>query len=225
MNTTRISASRLLLTCLAALVAFAAALIAPAVSSASSIVYIKDGNVWLTSGDGSTSRQVTTGGNWHSPTQADDGTIAAVQGSIAPITVMNGYGQVIREVPTPNGAATSNGGAFANRPVNLDFSPDGSKIAYEYRAGSCPAASSCGERNSTFYTYADRETPVATFGNQFNVGNPSFVSNSRALAFGGAGRQVTLDDLGGGDDSAGLWFNDGDNLDLGDGELSRQNDR
>lgn len=215
-------AGRLVLLCLLGLVIAA---LAPAAASASSIVYIKDGNVWLTSPDGAQNRQVTTGGNWHSPTQADDGTIAAVQGADAPITVMNGYGQVIRTIQTPTDAKVSNGGTFAARPVNLDFSPDGSKIAYEYATSSCPVASSCGARNSTFYTYADRPTPVSTFGNQYNLGNPSFVSNTRAVAFGGFGRHVNLDDLGGGDESAGVWFNDPDNMDIADGELSRQNDR
>lgn len=206
-----------------------AALAIAAPASASSIVYIKDGNVWVSSPDAATSRQLTTGGNWHSPTQADDGTIAAVQGADAPITIMNGYGQVIRTIATPSGAAISNGGTFAARPVNLDFSPGGTKIAYEYASSSCPPASSCGARNSTFYTYADRETPIADFGNQFNVGDPSFINEDRALAFGGAGRQVVIDVLGGGDDSQSHWFDDSDvhqsSTDLGDGELSRQRDR
>lgn len=198
-------------------------------ASASSIVYIKEGNVWISSPDGATSRQLTTTGNWHSPTQADNGTIAAVRGADAPITVMNGYGQVLRTVATPSGAEISNGGTFAARPVNLDFSPGGTKIAYEYASSSCPPASSCGARNSTFYTWADRETPVAEFGNQFNVGDPSFINEDRALAFGGAGRQVNIDPLGGGDFSTEHWFDDFDvhqnGTDLGDGELSRQRDR
>jgi len=222
LGTPRLTAGRI---ALLSLIALALAALIPAGASASSIVHIRDGNVWLTSGDGTTSRQVTSGGNWHSPTQADDGTIAAVQGADAPITIMNGYGQVLRTIATPAGAAISNGGTFAARPVNLDFSPDGSKIAYEYAASSCPVASSCGARNSTFYTHADRETPVSEFGNQYNIGDPSFVSNTRALAFGGAGSHVNLDDLGGGDDSERLWFNDSENLDVSDGELSRQNDR
>ena len=50
-------------------------------ASASSIVYIKGGNVWLASSDGSNQRQVTTGGYWDSPSQADDGTILAQQGT------------------------------------------------------------------------------------------------------------------------------------------------
>jgi hypothetical protein len=218
----------LLLAALSAAIAIATLAFA-ASASASSIVYIKDGNVWISSPDGGASRQLTTGGSWHSPTQADDGTIAAVQGADSPITVMNGYGQVLRTIATPSGAAISNGGVFAARPVNLDFSPGGTKIAYEYASSSCPPASSCGARNSTFYTYADRTTPVAEFGNQFNVGDPSFINEDRALAFGGAGRQVVIDVLGGGDDSQSHWFDDSDvnapSTDLGDGELSRQRDR
>lgn len=119
-----------------------------------------------------------TGTRRRRPTQADDGTIAAVQGADAPITAMNGFGQVLRTVATPP-AATSNGGIFAPRPINLDFSPNVSLLAYEYATLSCPPASSCGERNSTFYTHADRETPVSEFGNQFNRADPSW---SPALA-------------------------------------------
>lgn len=220
------SAGRLILICLFAV---AAAAFSPAAASASSIVYIKDGNVWLSSGDAATSRQVTSGGNWHSPTQADDGTIAAVQGADSPITVMNPYGQVIRTIQTPSGAATSNGGTFAARPVNLDFSPDGSKIAYDYSTESCPVASSCGAQSSTFYTWADHSTPISEFGNQYGRSNPSFITSNRALTFGGFLSQVNIDDLGGGDYSDVHWFDDMDifanDTDVSDGELSRQGDR
>ena len=53
-------------------------------AAASSIAYIKEGNVWLISPDGSRDRQVTTDAtdttayNW--PSQADDGTILAKRG-------------------------------------------------------------------------------------------------------------------------------------------------
>ena len=59
----------------------ALALLLPAAAAASSIAFIKDDNIWLTSPDGSRQRQVTTDGtaaksyNW--PSQADDGTILA----------------------------------------------------------------------------------------------------------------------------------------------------
>ena len=63
------------------LVAAAAALaLSPALASADSIVYVKDANVWLASGDGGNQYQVTTDGTaehpYRSPSQADDGTIA-----------------------------------------------------------------------------------------------------------------------------------------------------
>ena len=52
-------------------------------ASADSIVYVKDANVWLASGDGGSQYQVTTDGTaaqpYRSPSQADDGTIAVVQ--------------------------------------------------------------------------------------------------------------------------------------------------
>ena len=35
-------------------------------------------------------------------------------------------------------ARSGDGGTFAARPVELSFSPDGSKIAYAYVAYSCP---------------------------------------------------------------------------------------
>ena len=71
----------------------AALLLAPAAANADSIVYIDQGNVWSASPDGARKVQLTSGGQWHSPTQADDGTIAAVQGT-GPITVMARNGPV-----------------------------------------------------------------------------------------------------------------------------------
>src|SRR4051794_39626584 len=57
--------------------AIALAIAAPA--HADSIVYVKDGNVWLTSPDGAKQYQVTADGGYDSPSQADDGTIVALR--------------------------------------------------------------------------------------------------------------------------------------------------
>jgi hypothetical protein len=58
----------------------------PGAASASSIAFIKDNNVWLTSPDGSRQRQVTTDGTdsvgYFYPSQADDGTILAKRGDL-----------------------------------------------------------------------------------------------------------------------------------------------
>src|SRR5919106_4203000 len=66
------------------LIVIAALMLVPATAGASSIAFIKDHNVWLTTPDGSRQKQVTTDGtaekryNW--PSQADDGTILAKHG-------------------------------------------------------------------------------------------------------------------------------------------------
>jgi hypothetical protein len=199
------------------------ALAFPALAAADSIVYIDGGNVWSATPDGSHKVQLTDGGGWHSPTQADDGTIAAVQGT-GPIQVMGRDGRPLRTIATAP-QRTSNGGTFAPRPVQLSFSPDGSKLAYSYVAGSCPPASTCNITSSTFYTRADvaAATPVEVWGNQFNVDNAEWITNERTLVFGGAGSQVSIDDLGPGDYSHTAWMTP--NADQGDGELSRDGKR
>jgi hypothetical protein len=203
------------------LVAFLLALLAPAAANADSIVYIDQGNVWSATPDGARKVQLTTGGGWHSPTQADDGTIAAVQGA-GPIQVMARDGRPIRTITTEM-APSSNGGVFEPRPQDLSFSPDGTKIAYSYYSFSCPPGSSCGAQRSTFYTDATTATPIATYGNQFGVSNPEWVTNTRTLVFGGYGRQVSIDDLGPGDYSHVPWMvPDGD---MGDGEITRDGKR
>ena len=203
------------------LVAGLATLLAPAAANADSIVYIDQGNVWSATPDGARKVQLTTGGGWHSPTQADDGTIAAVQGA-GPIQVMARDGRPIRTITTEM-ARSSNGGMFEARPTDLSFSPDGTKIAYSYYSFSCPPGSSCGAQRSTFYTDATTATPIETYGNQFGVSNPEWVTNSRTLVFGGYGRQVSIDDLGPGDYSHVPWMVP--NGDMGDGEITRDGKR
>jgi WD40-like Beta Propeller Repeat len=204
----------------AALLTAGVACLAAPTAMADSIVYIDGGNVWSAAPDGSAKVQLTDGGQWHSPTQADDGTIAAVNGT-GPIQVMTRDGRPVRSITTTE-AHSGDGGTFAPRPVDLAFSPDGSKIAYTYVAYSCPVASSCGTiQRSTFYTDANvtTATPIETYGNQYSVGSPSWVTNTRTLVSGGAGSQVAIDDLGPGDYSQKAWMTPA--ADMGDPEVSR----
>jgi hypothetical protein len=221
----RVPPMRLLPTSAAAravLVAGALLACAAPAASADSIVYIDHGNVWTMKGDGTGRVQLTDGGQWHSPTQADDGTIAAVQGT-GPIVVMAKDGRQLRTIQTAQ-AHSGDGGTFAARPVALSFSPDGSKIAYSYVANSCPVASTCGTtQRSSFYTEATatpNATPIERWGNDYSVSDAEWVTNTRVVNFGGAGSQVNFDDLDDGADySHKNWFNFTE--DTGDGEISR----
>lgn len=209
---------------LATLAAGIACAVLPATALADSIVYVDGGNVWSARPDGSGKVQLTSGGDWHSPTQADDGTIAAVQGT-GPIQVMARDGRPLRSITTP-AARSGDGGTFAPRPVQLSLSPDGTRIAYAYVSHSCPVASTCGTiQRSTFYTRSDvtEATPHAVWGNQFGVSDPEWVTNDRALVFGGYGSQVSIDDLGPGDYSQKPWMTP--DTDQGDGEVSRDGTR
>ncbi|MDA0181668.1 hypothetical protein OJ997_15285 [Solirubrobacter phytolaccae] len=201
--------------------ALAGALVVPASAAADSIVYIDQGNVWSAKGDGSHKVQLTEGGGWHSPTQADDGTVAAVQGG-GPISVMARDGRPLRTITTTY-QKSSNAGQFTPRPIELSFSPDGSKLAYVYTGYFCNVVATCGVVTSTFYTRADvtTATPVDVYGNQFDVAHPEWITNERTLVFGGHGSQVSIDDLGPGDYSHQAWMTP--NADQGDGELSRDN--
>jgi hypothetical protein len=53
---------------------------AAAPAAADSIVFVRDGNVWISTPDGGTERPLTAGGGYTSPSMADDGTIVALRG-------------------------------------------------------------------------------------------------------------------------------------------------
>ena len=85
------------------LVLLALALATPSPTAASSIVYVQDHNVWITSPDGSVRHPVTTSGvepqPYFSPSQADDGTIVAGLGKELYRLDQQG-GQIGRTIPT-----------------------------------------------------------------------------------------------------------------------------
>jgi Tol biopolymer transport system component len=195
-------------------------------AAADSIAYIKDTNIWLADPDGSHQIQITHDGTpttpYRSPSQADDGTIAAGHGG--EIVKLAQSGQVLAHFAPPT-ATDSTGQVIQDVPQQIAISPDGARIAYVYSQPSCPPGAPCGVRQELLYSYSDRTTPVSTFGEQTGLTNPSWIDDNRVLAFGGHFRQVNVDSPGGGNDNALHWFDDAGNEDVGDGELSRQGDR
>lgn len=207
---------------LPALLAFALAMAGPATASSGSIVFVKEHNVWLSKSDGTGQYQVTTGGTyeqpWRSPSQANDGTIAASH--LNTIVRMKQNGQVLNVIDPPaliNSVSHPTDGV----PVDVAISPNGKLIAWSFVSYECPIGVSCGARSVTGYTAANRLTPPEKYGSTY-FSAPSWIGNSRTLQSGGYGSQVNIHDLGAGEPVH--WFDDSDyaenDTDLSDAELS-----
>ena len=211
--------------------ALVTSLVAASPALADSITYVKDHNVWIADPDGAKQHRVTNDGTadwpYRSPSQADDGTIAAAHGT--DIVRLRQNGAVLSKFDPPD-TTDSAGQHIGGHPVQVAVSPDGRMVAYTYYQANCPPGAPCGTRYVMLYSHAGRATPVETFGKIYR-NNPAWTSNDRLLAFGGFLHQVNHDSPGGGNESDVHWFDDsdlfgmGDSEDLGDGELSRQGDR
>jgi hypothetical protein len=109
-----------------ALALLATAIVA-APASADSVVYAKQGNLYLTSADGSKSYQLTFDGGYSSPSQADDGTIGALH--YKQLVRMNRSGQLLN---APIEAMGSDGTHGIGGPYEPRISPDGRRFAYYF---------------------------------------------------------------------------------------------
>jgi hypothetical protein len=105
------------------------ALGAPA-AHADSIAYIKDGNVWLSTPDGSRQFQVTTTGQYADVSQADDGTMIALTG--ARLHKLSRTGDVLADFATPVSDTRPAPAKTFYGPFDPAISPDGTKVAYSY---------------------------------------------------------------------------------------------
>jgi hypothetical protein len=186
--------------------AFTGALAATA--SADSIVYVKDGNVWLTSPDAAKQYQVTFDGGYASPSQADDGTIVALHGK--QFVRMNRSGQALN--PPFDGIGTSGGDFYG--PYEPRVSPDGKRIAYWFGQYSQRYDYGCScylfhRESKTAWTYSDRFTdPTSESENFLGFEQPEWLTNDRLLtSYPGFWMSGWTLKLGSGDSSsAGQWW-------------------
>ena len=209
---------------LPALLVFALMVAGTAAASTGSIVYLKNHNVWLADADGSNPHQVTRGGNyehpWLSPSQSDDGTIAASYGQ--EIVRMKQNGEVLNRM-NPKPILNSVSHAVDGVPLDVRISPNGKLIAYSFYSYECPVGASCGARTVTGYTAADRLTPPEQYGTTYFAGT-SWAGNGRTIQSGGFGSQINFHNLDRQDPVH--WFDDvdiygwEDSTDLSDAELS-----
>src|SRR3954447_15053136 len=111
----------------------AAALLAAAAAPAAmadSVAYVKDGNVWLSTGDGSRQFQVTTTGGYSDVSQADDGTMIALNG--VRLRRLDRFGTVLADFDTPVSDTRPAPAKTFYGPYDPAISPDGTKVAYTY---------------------------------------------------------------------------------------------
>jgi hypothetical protein len=217
-----------LLTSIAALASMA---LAPAPASAASIVFMKGGNVWLASPDGSAQRQVTTGGGWDSPSQADDGTILAQNGT--QLFRLDPHGKQL--APAIDTLFTGAPVAAGVGPINTVISPDGVNQAFDGEINANPyydAGCNCYVYNHRFATWwgsaSTFSAPNQTLGQQDYV-DPAWIDNGH-LMFSAVGiliAQVATYAVGGGDNTMTPWFSDSDpNVQmLGSGAITRGADK
>ena len=180
-----------------ALLTVCAALAVAAPAAADSIAYIKDGNVWLATPDGSRQQQVTTSGGYAYVSQADDGTMAAlVQGE--KIQKLSRTGRVLSEFSTyvSDGSPQSGPVNQFGGPFNPEISPDGRLIAFEwFNSSYSSGGSSCNESSvppcyvlkssqGVGITHSDRFTGFEEFGLLTGWIGPYWMGDDRLLRSG-----------------------------------------
>jgi hypothetical protein len=171
----------------------AGAAIAAGAAQASSLVYVKDSNVWLANADGSNEHQVTVDGTtddpYSSPAQSDDGVIVALQRGT--VHRMSQNGQALSAPFSISGVVTS-----------VSVTPDGALIAYSKICND----SQGNLRQCTEYKDARTGAEAAPSAGQFYA--PSWIDDMTAVMT--AGSTVWVHPIAG---DAREWWSDSDHYD------------
>ena len=223
----------------ALLTALIAMLASVAPAQASSIVYVKRGDVWLAKSNGKGQRAVTSDGTpgnpYRSPSYSDKGVITAVRGR-RDIHFFNRRGKRLRKPRDLSGGPTP---PFDAVIVDHAISPDGRRLASTLWLTTRAASPKPGEPTGTdfgtsvWYSQArDGKLSGTTDGGQ----NVSWVTNDRPLVFAPHvyhSADAWLVDLGSPNFPT-QWFQDRPTVDvldpsdgepLDDGELTRVQDK
>lgn len=222
------------------IVAAACALAFAAPAAADSISYLKDGNIYLTTPDGSRQLQVTTSGIYSYASQADDGTFIALTGER--LHKLSRDGKVLADFATPvsDGPKKGPNENYFMGPYEPEISPDGRLVAYSYAWHHERFDYDCncvrfGTDSGTAITYPDRLTGWDAFGGPLTGWMfPSWMSNDTLLR-SYAGRAFAEEAVvnrvgpGKGDDDLISWLDSTFDMDevyqLRDGEITRKGDK
>jgi len=167
---------------------FALACAAPA-AQADSIAYVKEGNVWLSTSDGSRQFQVTSSGGYSDVSQADDGTMIGLNG--VRLHRLDRAGNVLANFDTPVSDTRPAHSKVFYGPFDPAVSPDGSKVAYTYyymtqsQNPNCipPTCVTTINEGGTGYSFADRQTAwdVPGLGKHSGWRHPAWVDNGTTM--------------------------------------------
>jgi hypothetical protein len=225
---------------LAAVVTAAFAVLPATGASADSIAYVKKGDVWLATPDGTRQVQVTHSGRYSYVSQADDGTMIA----LAPgerLHRLSRTGDVLADFPTyvSDGAPQSGPVNKFHGPFAPEISPDGRLVAFEWfndsydngNSSGCNPSSQppCYVLNSSQgvgITRSDRFTGYEAYGLLTGWIGPHWMSNDKLLrsySNGVMNEDAVFNDIGPGkgDKAMDRWFYDETGVGLYEVELSR----
>ncbi|MBI5105877.1 MAG: hypothetical protein HZB46_13015, partial [Solirubrobacterales bacterium] len=184
---------------------------AASTAAADSIVFLKGGDVWLTSPDGTRQYQVTFDGGWDSPSQADDGTIVAVHGSMVVRLDRSGrvLGTPVRAVGGETSALLSDKFKLFG-PFDAEVSPDGRRVAYwgtAYNPNSTATDVYAEFRDVTVVMPVDR-AEVGPDSWVTSVRTPSWIGSDHLLVAGSGLTNYSFEtwEPGAGDDRLQWWF-------------------
>jgi WD40 repeat protein len=153
-----------------------------AAAQASSIVYVKDNAVWVTSPDGKHQVKLASGRKFASPSQADDGTIVAL-GDDNHLYRFSHSGRPIGK-PVATWLGLGGGSGFSG-PYRTRVSPDGKKVAFTvlHVQGLDQVSGNSEVEGITSYSYVDRYTPPGVLGLVKGWDNPAWIDSSHTVAF------------------------------------------
>jgi hypothetical protein len=200
-----------------ALAAAGCAVAAPALAATSahadSIVYAKQGNLFLISPDGSKGYQLTFDGGYSSPSQATNGTIGALHNG--QLVRLNRSGQLLN-APIDAMGSPGSGSSAIGGPYEPRISPDGTRFAYDFYVETSFDDIANGIRwintgSYSTWTYADHFTsPAGESEYLLTFGQPEWLSNDRVIGAQGPYVNIATWKLGTGHgytwDASQWWF-------------------